>query len=469
MSALNTDQTSMRISNSSSTIPLSPINHSKYVQKDSDPELMGPVYEGFTFFKAMPKQSATWTCVKRTDMNLSQDEYFKMVQKRASRKSAVQQYQSLSSDTRRAHINQLMDEQRHNNPLVEWSCVYIKENKKNFKARHARRGDYETVSMDVIIMKRPKTQSYPRASIGLVANTQPFRSNTKDSTMWSHHRGHPLTSDPNGNVLRPILQKLPSQLTLATTPFATLNSARRPAYVYPSGRFGTTGPDVETSQPTESGNQLHESALSSATTDDRPASPAFSATYSSYMSLGSTSACSSESNSDPDDASMLSDQPDEPSATDDPESIETETEIGHQEPQPNQASVGRQNASPSRRESSYGIDSRHKSPGRSHDRKNALREQSEAPPVNIIGSRQVERARSRSLPGRRYRMQLMNDNDIRSRMLDHREASLGYREKWLKRTFSEARQLVRRQPVRDPPSVCLCTCRCALKEKREAA
>ncbi|OQE94394.1 hypothetical protein PENNAL_c0004G03291 [Penicillium nalgiovense] len=208
-------------------------------------------------------------------------------------------------------------------------------------------------------------------------------------------------------------------------PIATLNSTRRPAYECPNGRFETTSPDVETSQPTGSGDQLHEPALSSATINDRPASPVFSATNSSDMSLERTSDCSSESNSDPDDASMLSDQSDESSAKDDPESMETETEIERQEPQPNQASLRQQNASPYRR----------------------------------------------SFPGKGYRMQLMNDHDIRSRMLDRREASLGHREKWLKRTFSEAHQLERRQPVRDPPSVGRCTCRCAIKEKkkREAA
>jgi hypothetical protein len=470
MSALNTDKTST-LSNPQSTTPLSPIDHLQYVQKDSGAEPMCPVYEGFTFFKAMPKQSATWTCVKRTDMNLSQDEYFKMVQKRANKKSAVQQYQSLSSDTRRAHINQLMDEQRHNNPLVEWSCVYVKENKRISKARHARRGDYETVSMDVIVMKRPmKTQAYFRASMGgLVANGEPSRSNTKDSPMWSHHRGLPLTSDQNGNVLRPILQKLPSQLALAMNPFAPLNSVRRPAYEYLNGRLETTSPDVETSHPTGSGNQLHEPALSTATINDRPASPAFSATNSSDMDLELTSDCSSESNSEPDGASMLSGQSDESSARDDPENMENETETERQGPQPNQVSLRQQNASPYRREPSYGANSLHKSQSRSRDRKNALREQSEAPPVKILGSRQAERARPGSLPGKRYRMQLMNDYDIRSRMLDHREASLGHREKWLKRTFTEARQIERYQPVRDPPSVCRCTCRFAIKERREPA
>ena len=473
MSALNTGKTPTQISNTPSTTPLSAIDHLQYVQKDSGAEPMSPVYEGFTFFKAMPKQSATWTYVKRTGMNLSQDGYYKIIQERANKKSTVQQYQSLSSDTRRAHINRLMDEQRHNNPLVEWSCVYVKENKRISKARHARRGDYETVSMDVIVMKRPmKTQAYSRASMGgLVANGEPFWRDTKHSPVWSCYGGHPPTSDRNGNILQPMLQKLPSHVSLVMDPFAPLNPARRPVHEYLNGRVGATRPEVETSHPTGSGTQLHEPALSTATINDSPASPgpAFGATNSSDMSLGRTSDCSSESKSDPDDASTLSDQSDESSATDDPESMETETEIERQEPQPNQASLRQQNASPYRRKSSYGANCRHKSQSRSRDAKNTLREQSETPPVKVLGSRQAERARPGSLPGKRYRMQLMNDHDIRSRMLDHREASLGHREKWLKRTFSEARQLECRQPARDPPSVCRCTCRCALKEKREAA
>ncbi|KAJ5250253.1 hypothetical protein N7489_000663 [Penicillium chrysogenum] len=253
-----------------------------------------------------------------------------------------------------------MDEQRHNNPLVEWSCIYERIS----KARHARRGDYETVSMDVIVMKRPmKTQAYSRASMGgLVANGEHFRWDTKHSPVWSYYGGHSPTSDRNGNILQPMLQKLPSQVSLVMNPFAPLNLARRPAHEYLNGRVEATSPDVETSHPTGSGTQLHEPALSTATINDSPASPAFGATNSSDMSLGRTSDCSSESKSDPDDASTLSDQSDESSATDNPESIETGTEIERQEPQPNQASLRQENASPYRRKSSYGANCRHKSP-----------------------------------------------------------------------------------------------------------
>jgi hypothetical protein len=126
------------------------------------------VYEGYKFFKAdpLPGQKATWTRVERTRMYLNQSEFYKMVQKRANKVSAAQQYQNLS-DTRRAHVNQLIHEQRRSDPQVEWSCVYAKERDRPSKARNAHRDDYETVSMDIILMKRPmKTKSYPRTPMG---------------------------------------------------------------------------------------------------------------------------------------------------------------------------------------------------------------------------------------------------------------------------------------------------------------
>jgi hypothetical protein len=467
MSALNVDnsmQTSKDIQNIN---PLSSVGHLQYAQKDSSSESASPVYEGFTgfsFSKAMLKESATWRCVKRVAMHLNQEEYFKMVQKRANKKSVALQYQSLSSDTRRAHINQLIDEQRHKNPLVEWSCVYIKEHKKLFKSQNARRGDYEIVSMDVIIMQTPmKPQAYSRSAMGgsVAIGKHPL----PDSPMWSHNRDYPLTSDQNGKILPPTLQLLPSQLALAKSPHARLNSTQRSAY--PDSQFGATRPNVETSHPAASAEHMGESARSTATINNRLASLAFGATNSSSISLGNTSDHSSD-NSDSDDASMLSDQSDESSATDDPESMETETETECQEPQPIPASLRQKGASPYRRELIYGPHPFRKSQSRSLDRRhdrNYLPRDHEVSPANNFGLRRAETARSGSVPGKRYRMQLINDNEIRSRMLDHREASLGHREKWLKRTLSE----VRRQPVKNVPATCRCTCRCAIKEKREAA
>lgn len=278
----------------------------------------------------------------------------------------------------------------------------------------------------------------------------------------------------NENNLRPILHDLPPHLAPAMNHFARLVSTRA-AHDDPNGQqFEATHPHDETSHPAGSRGHLHESARSTApaTDNNRPASPALSATNSSEMSLEDSSDCSSENNSDPDDASMLSDESDDTTATDDLESMETETEVECQEPQLNKASFREHNAGPYRRESSYGPHSRRKSQSRSLDRRNErnhdLRGQFEAPPVKALGPRRAEGAQSGSVPGKRYRTQLMNDNEVRSRMLDRREESLGHRDKWLKRARSGVRHFERRQPVRDTPAVCRCTCRCAIKEKKEA-
>ncbi|KAJ5812733.1 hypothetical protein N7447_009756 [Penicillium robsamsonii] len=458
MSALNVDNSAL--CKDIPTNPLSPVDLSQYAQKDPGSQSPSIIYEGFAFSKAMPEESATWTCVKRTPMHLNQDEYSKLVQKRANKKSTAQQYQGLPSDTQRAHINQLIDELKHNNPLVEWSFVYVKEHTKLSKARHTRRRDHEMGTMDVIVMQTPmRAQAYSR-----------LWSDTNNSPIWSRHGQHPLPPDQNGNILRPVLQLLPSQLAQAMIPFAPLNATQGPAF--PDGQFVNAHPELETSHSTASRDQLRESARSNVASNSGLAGPGFSVTNKGNMSLEHTSDCSSDSDSDSDDASMLSDQSDDTSATDDLESMETETETECQEPQLNRASIRQQNASPYRRESIYGPHSPRKSQSRSldrrHDRNTRLRDQFEVPPAKTFSPRRAENARSGSVPGKRYRMQLINDNEIRSRMLDHREASLGHREKWLKKTISEARQLERRQPVKDQPTVCRCTCRCAIK-KSEAA
>ncbi|KAJ5497095.1 hypothetical protein N7463_009082 [Penicillium fimorum] len=470
MSALNVDNSTL--SKETPTNPLSPVSLSQYAQKDPGPESTSTIYEGFTFSKAMPEESATWTCVKRTPMHLNQDGYAKLVQKRANKKSTAQQYQGLPYDTQRAHINQLIDELKQNNPLVEWSFVYVKEHTKPSKARHARRSDHETVTMDVITMQTPmRTQAYSRLFMGgSEATGKPFWSDTKNSPMWSRHAQHPLPADQNGNTLRPVLQLLPSQLAQAMIPFAPLNATQAPAY--PDGQFVNAHPELETSHSAAPRDQMRESARSNATINSGLAGPGFSATNKSNMGLEYTSDYSSDSDSDSDDESMISDQSDGTSATDDLESMETETETECQEPQLSLAFLRQQNASPYHRESIYGPHFPPKSQSRSldrrHDRNSRLRDQFEVPQVKTFSPRRAENARSGSVPGKRYRMQLINDNEIRSRMLDHREASLGHREKWLKKTISEARQLERRQPVKDQPTVCRCTCRCAIK-KSEAA
>lgn len=156
-----------------------------------EPSPNSTVYEGYKFFKAdpIPGQEATWTRVERTQMHISQSELYKMVQERANKMSAAQQYHNLS-DTRRAHVNQLIHEQRRGDPQVEWSCVYAKERDRPSKARNAHRDDYETVSMEIILMKRPiKTKSYPRTPMGdLVDLGVPFRLDGDDAQSLANRR-----------------------------------------------------------------------------------------------------------------------------------------------------------------------------------------------------------------------------------------------------------------------------------------
>ena len=364
-----------------------------------------PAYEGYTYSQAdpVPGQSATWTRVERTDMNISQHELFGLVQKRGNKKSAAQQYQNLSSITRRAHINQLIDEKRRRNPLVEWSCVYAKEYSRPSEAPNARYGDYETVSMNVILLKMPKTQMYTRTQVGDSA--------TKHSD-----------------------------------------------------------PSLETSYRALKPDRFIKPNQASAAIDNVPESPTPSPANSSETSFEHSSGWSSDGSSDANARSMLFEKFDETSETDDSES----TCNGHQEVRSmrlylrQQAEIP-QPGSPRGREPSH---TREKPNSRSRDRRQErnipLRSQFELPAAKTIGPKRFDRGRSRgSMPGGRYRMQLMNDNEIRGQMLDNRKASIGHREKRLKRTYYEALELEQRQSAKDVSPVCRCTCRCAIKEKRE--
>lgn len=142
------------------------------------------VYDGFKFFKAdpIPGQKATWTRVERTQMHLCQSELYHMVQKRANKISAAKQYLTLS-DTRRAHVNKLIHEQRSYEPQFEWSCVYAKE-------RTSPRDDQGVASMDVILMRRPmRTRPNPRTPMGdLVDLEVPFRLDENDEDQSIHER-----------------------------------------------------------------------------------------------------------------------------------------------------------------------------------------------------------------------------------------------------------------------------------------
>jgi hypothetical protein len=77
-----------------------------------------------------------------------------MIYDRAFEISAGGQYQALS-DERRAHVNQLIHDQRHQDPSVEWSCAYAKEHRRVVNDRDTVDRDHGTVAMTVILMQRP--------------------------------------------------------------------------------------------------------------------------------------------------------------------------------------------------------------------------------------------------------------------------------------------------------------------------
>jgi hypothetical protein len=125
-------------------------------------------YDGYLFFKAdpLPGQRMTWLRVERTQIDFTQAEFYGMIYERAFEISAADQYQTLS-DERRAHVNQLIHDRRHQNPSVEWSCAYVKEHRRIVNDRDTIDRGYGTVAMTVILMQRPWTpKAYPRTPMG---------------------------------------------------------------------------------------------------------------------------------------------------------------------------------------------------------------------------------------------------------------------------------------------------------------
>ncbi|KAJ5737316.1 uncharacterized protein N7483_002510 [Penicillium malachiteum] len=133
-------------------------------------------YKAYDFFKAdpIPGQKPSWTKVDRIESELSQDKLSKKVHKRAKKVSAAHQYQMLS-DFRQAHVNLLLHDLKQIYPQVDWSCVYAKERKRSSKARNANLEDFETVSMQVILMQRSLyTKTHPRTPMGELVDLRQF-------------------------------------------------------------------------------------------------------------------------------------------------------------------------------------------------------------------------------------------------------------------------------------------------------
>lgn len=152
---------------------------------NQNPNSPPPLYEGYTFVKAdafFPGQKVTWNRVERNKIHLNQYELFKLVQKRAKKSYVSQQYQALSK-LKRTHVDQLIDDHRRMDPRAEWYCVYIKEDEKPVKGPGSRPGDYETVSLDIIIMKKPPSFVNPRkSSPDLMDFGSPFKNKGRSVT-----------------------------------------------------------------------------------------------------------------------------------------------------------------------------------------------------------------------------------------------------------------------------------------------
>ncbi|CAL5870839.1 uncharacterized protein PFLUO_LOCUS5080 [Penicillium psychrofluorescens] len=375
-------------------------------------------YEGYTLFKAdpAPGQKASWSLVERTEMHLNQRELFKMVQKGANKVSAAQQYQNLSS-LRRAHVNQLIFEKRKSDPQVEWSCVYAKERSRPSKARNATRSsDYETVSMDIILMKRPaRTQSYPRTAMGdLVDLAAPL-----DSYI-STEKGH-------------VVQGPQSRPTQVTTPFTLLDLEQGPGTTSSSGS-DKPGP--------------HHFAKEHGHASVRGAGHIIQ-----DVPTGSSESSSGED--DDDDESMFFERAGDSSATEDSE----EFDGGRPEPRRDNIYNRQRSCSPNRCESGYGPLYRRLPRHRGRPRSR----------VDMASTKRVSPLRQAGRednPYREKRIRLTRgvEDDMRSRMLDHREARIENWEKFvdfqarmIQNTIDESRE--HRKSFRDAPVVCNCPCR----------
>ncbi|KAE8380882.1 hypothetical protein BDV26DRAFT_115033 [Aspergillus bertholletiae] len=122
-------------------------------------------YIGYTFFKkdATPGHKPTWSQVERSQMHLTQTELIGMVQKRAKKLSGAHQYQSLSK-AKRTHVDQLINDLKKEDSHLEWTCAYVKEEERQMKGKNNKRGDYETISMDAVIMGKPITSARPKVA-----------------------------------------------------------------------------------------------------------------------------------------------------------------------------------------------------------------------------------------------------------------------------------------------------------------
>ncbi|KAJ9269327.1 hypothetical protein DTO212C5_4599 [Paecilomyces variotii] len=196
----------------------------------SDPNM--PFYEGWTLYRADPQsedQKPSWRQATRSKMSLSQTDLSDMVQKRKKKIPLAEQYQDLGK-FKRAHVDLLIkDRETKDDARFSWTCVYVDVVNRPAKGKGARRGDYETISMDVIIVRRLRPGT-PNRSVE--------RSPSRPAPGEVIYLQSPLPSP------LPIQDRLPAQHTLESTTQAVFGNGQQHA---PS--FANAGPSAGPHQP----------------------------------------------------------------------------------------------------------------------------------------------------------------------------------------------------------------------------
>ncbi|KAL4795862.1 hypothetical protein BDV19DRAFT_388883 [Aspergillus venezuelensis] len=126
-------------------------------------EHTGTCYVGYTLYKAPAGAGSqqTWKKADKTRMSLGQDDLADLVRRMSRRTSIVDQYQSLTN-SKKHHVDRLIEDLRQSKPQFQWSCVYVKEEQRDVRSKTIRRG-YETTSMAVIFMGKSSNRSTNRS------------------------------------------------------------------------------------------------------------------------------------------------------------------------------------------------------------------------------------------------------------------------------------------------------------------
>ncbi|KAL4965515.1 uncharacterized protein BDV14DRAFT_55945 [Aspergillus stella-maris] len=126
-------------------------------------EYTGTCYVGYTLYKAPAGAGSqqTWKKADKTRMSLGQDDLADLVRRMSRRTSIVDQYQSLTN-SKKHHVDRLIEDLRQSKPQFQWSCVYVKEEQRDVRSKTIRRG-YETTSMAVIFMGKSSNRSTNRS------------------------------------------------------------------------------------------------------------------------------------------------------------------------------------------------------------------------------------------------------------------------------------------------------------------